>query len=115
MDNLGAAHRSPSRDALRAPVAPFTYRNGQGPHRRLGAELRFLPPYSPDLKLCARPVHPDRDGPFSKFKARARLLKRRAARRYRHIELWESIGHATDIFTPDECQNYFAAAGYDRV
>ena len=30
-------------------------------------------------------------------------------------ELWDAIGHATDIFTPAECENYFAAAGYDRV
>ena len=47
---------------------------------------------------------------FSKFKAD---LKRRAARTV--TELWEAIGHAIDIFTPAECQNYFAAAGYDRV
>ena len=47
---------------------------------------------------------------FSKFKAD---LKRRAARIV--SELWEAIGHATDIFTPAECQNYFAVAGYDRV
>ena len=47
---------------------------------------------------------------FSKFKAD---LKRRAARTVN--ELWDAIGHATDIFSPAECQNYFAAAGYDRV
>ena len=47
---------------------------------------------------------------FSKFEA---YLKRRAARTL--SELWEAIGHATDIFTPTECPNYFAAAGYDRV
>ena len=69
---------------------------------RAGAELRFLPPYSPDLN----PI----EMAFSKFEA---YLKRRAARTV--TELWEAIGHATDIFTPTECQNYFAAAGYDRV
>ena len=47
---------------------------------------------------------------FSKFEA---YLKRRAARTV--SELWDAIGHATDIFTLAECQNYFAAAGYDRV
>ena len=47
---------------------------------------------------------------FSKFKA---YLKRRAARTV--SELWNAIGKATDNFTPAECQNYFAAAGYDRV
>ena len=86
MDNL-AAHRS-------AAVCEAI--------RRAGAELRFLPPYSPDLI----PI----EMTFSKFKAD---LKRRAARTV--TELWEAIGHATDIFTPAECQNYFAAAGYDRV
>ena len=68
----------------------------------IGAELRFLPPYSPDLN----PI----EMAFSKFKAN---LKRRAARTV--TELWDAIGHATDIFTPAECQNYFAAAGYNRV
>ena len=47
---------------------------------------------------------------FSKFKA---YLKCRAARTV--TELWEAIGRATDIFTPAECGNDFAAAGYDRV
>ena len=84
MDNL-AAHRSAAQAIHRA-----------------GAELRFLPPYSPDLN----PI----EMAFSKFEA---YLKRRAARTV--SELWEAIGHATDIFTPAECQNYFAAAGYDRV
>ena len=41
---------------------------------------------------------------FSKFKAD---LKRRAARTV--TELWEAIGHATDIFSPGRVlQNYFA-------
>ena len=47
---------------------------------------------------------------FSKFKA---YLKRRAARTVN--ELWDAIGQATDIFSPAECENYFSAAGYDRV
>ncbi len=46
---------------------------------------------------------------FSKFKA---YLKRRAARTV--TELWEAIAQTTDIFTSAECQNYFAAAGYDH-
>ena len=47
---------------------------------------------------------------FSKLKA---SLKRRAARTL--PELWDAIGEATDNFTPAECENYFAAAGYDYV
>ncbi len=77
-----------------------------GPHceriQGAGAELRFLPPYSPDFN----PI----EMAFSKLKA---YLKRRAARTLN--ELWEAIGQATDNFGTAECQNYFAAAGYDRV
>ena len=69
---------------------------------RVGAELRFLPPYSPDLNLI--------EMAFSKFEAD---LKRRATRTV--TELWEAIGKATDVFTSAECENYFAAAGYDSV
>ena len=67
-----------------------------------GAELRFLPPYSPDFN----PI----EMAFSKLKA---SLKRRAARSI--SELWDAIGDATSTFTSAECQNYFTAAGYDRV
>ena len=86
MDNL-ACHRSAAvRDAIQGA----------------GAELRFLPPYSPDFN----PI----ETAFSKLKA---SLKQRAARTLN--ELWEAIGQATDNFSPAECQNCFAAAGYDRV
>ena len=86
MDNL-AAHRSPAvREAIRRP----------------GAELRFLPPYSPDLN----PI----EIAFSMVKAD---LKRRAGRTV--TDLRDAIGHATDILAPPECQHHFAAAGYDRV
>ena len=74
----------------------------RGAIHRAGAELRFLPPYSPDFN----PI----EMAFSKLKA---YLKRRAARTV--TELWDAIGQATDNVTPAECQNYFAAAGYDRV
>ena len=86
MDNLACHRSSAVRDAI----------------HQAGAELHFLPPYSPDLN----PI----EMAFSKFKA---YLKRRAARTV--PELWDAIGEATDNFTPAECQNYFAAAGYDRV
>ena len=65
-----------------------------------GAELRFLPPYSPDFN----PI----ELAFSKFKAH---LKRDAARTVGDI--WDAIANAADIFTQTECENYFAAAGYD--
>jgi transposase len=66
-----------------------------------GAELRFLPPYSPDFN----PI----EMAFSKLKA---FLKKTAARTV--DDLWHAIAQGIDTFTPTECQNYFAAAGYDR-
>ncbi len=66
-----------------------------------GAELRFLPPYSPDFN----PI----EMAFSKLKA---FLKKAAARTV--DDLWDAIAHGIDTFTPNECENYFAAAGYDR-
>ena len=66
-----------------------------------GAELRFLPPYSPDFN----PI----EMAFSKLKA---FLKKTAARTV--DDLWEAIAKGIETFSPIECQNYFAAAGYDR-
>lgn len=66
-----------------------------------GAELSFLPPYSPDFN----PI----ENAFSKLKA---ILRKAAARTI--DDLWHAIGEAIDAFTPRECQNYFAACGYDR-
>ena len=65
-----------------------------------GARLLFLPPYSPDFN----PI----ENAFSKLKA---LLRKAAARTV--DELWAVIGASLDAFTPAECANYFAAAGYD--
>jgi transposase len=66
-----------------------------------GAELRFLPPYSPDFN----PI----EMAFSKLKA---FLKKTAARTV--DDLWDAIAQGIDTLTPTECENYFAAAGYDR-
>jgi transposase len=65
-----------------------------------GAQLRFLPPYSPDFN----PI----ENAFSKLKA---LLRKAAERTI--ASLWNAIGRIIDTFSPDECANYFAAAGYD--
>ena len=46
---------------------------------------------------------------FSKLKA---FLKKIAARTV--DDLWDAIARGIDTFTPSECQNYFAAAGYDH-
>ena len=66
----------------------------------VGAELRFLPPYSPDLN----PI----EMAFSKLKA----LLRKAAERT--VEgLWAAIGRLVDVITPAESSNFFTAAGYE--
>ena len=64
-----------------------------------GAQLRYLPPYSPDLN----PI----ENAFSKLKA---LLRKAAERTV--DGLWTKIGSFLDLFLPDECKNYFTAAGY---
>jgi transposase len=64
-----------------------------------GARLLYLPPYSPDLN----PI----ENAFAKLKA----LLRKAAERT--VEgLWQAVAESLDAFTPQECRNYFAAAGY---
>lgn len=65
-----------------------------------GANVRFLPPYSPDFN----PI----ENAFSKFKA---SLRKAAARTV--PELWDAIAKAIDQFTPKDCAGYFAAAGYE--
>jgi transposase len=67
-----------------------------------GASLRYLPPYSPDFN----PI----ENAFAKLKA---LLRKAAERTIGG--LWTAIGRLLDSFTPRECANYFAAAGYDAT
>ena len=86
MDNL-PAHKQPAiRKAIEA----------------CGAELRYLPPYSPDLN----PI----EMAYSKLKA---LLKKAAARTI--DGLLEAIAHALPRITGSDCIGYFAAAGYGPV
>ena len=84
MDNL-SSHKGPKVRALIEAV---------------GAELLFLPPYSPDFN----PI----ENAFAKLKA---LLRKAAERTV--AGLWRAIGGIVDTFSPTECANYFAAAGYD--
>ena len=64
-----------------------------------GAILLYLPPYSPDLN----PI----EMAFAKLKT---LLRKTAART--RDSLWDAIANVLGAFTPDECANYFAHAGY---
>jgi len=85
MDNLPAHKVTGVREAIEAA----------------GADLLYLPPYSPDFN----PI----EMAFSKLKA---ILRKAATRTVPN--LWQAIARALDAFTPNECTNYFAAAGYDR-
>jgi len=67
-----------------------------------GARLQFLPPYSPDFN----PI----EMAFAKLKALLRKAAERAVDR-----LWTAVGDLLDAFTPAECANYFAAAGYNAT
>lgn len=67
--------------------------------RDRGAWLLFLPPYSPDLN----PI----EMAFAKLKAHLRAAAARTI-----DELWKAIGNICALFSPEECSNYFAAAGY---
>jgi transposase len=84
MDNLGSHKGAGVRAAIEAA----------------GASLLYLPPYSPDFN----PI----ENAFAKLKA---MLRKAAARTV--DTLWNVIGRAIETFTPRECANYFAAAGYD--
>ena len=86
MDNL-SSHKGPAvRRAIEAA----------------GANLLYLPPYSPDFN----PI----DNAFAKLKA---LLRKAAVRTIG--ALWDQIGMILNLFTPAECANYFANAGYDQT
>ena len=67
-----------------------------------GAELRYLPAYSPDLN----PI----EQAFAKLKALVR------AEAPRSVEgLWHTIGRCLGRFTAAECGNYLANSGYPRL
>ena len=84
MDNLGSHKGAAAREAIETA----------------GARLLFPPPYSPDFN----PI----ENAFAKLKA----LLRKAAARTRDA-LWDAVSTAIEAFSPQECRNYFSAAGYE--
>jgi transposase len=66
---------------------------------RAGANLRYLPPYSPDFN----PI----EQAFAKLKA---ALRKAAARTFE--ALIKAIANALADFKPQECANYIANSGY---
>ena len=83
IDNLGSHKGNAVRRAIRAA----------------GAKLFFLPPYSPDLN------------PIEQVFAKLKTLLRKAAERTSEAT-WKRIGILLASFTPHECANYLANAGY---
>lgn len=83
LDNLSAHKSTAAQDLLKAQ----------------GNWLLFLPRYSPDLN----PI----EMAFSKLKT---LIRKAAARTY--DDLWKAVGHVCDLFSDEECYNFFKAAGY---
>ena len=67
-----------------------------------GATLRYLPAYSPDFN----PI----EMAFSKLKAILRAAGERTV-----DGLWSAVGKALDAFLPQDCKNYFKAAGYGAI
>ncbi|QMT41344.1 IS630 family transposase [Neisseria shayeganii] len=65
----------------------------------VGASIRYLPPYSPDLN------------PIEKLFAKFKALLRRAGERTVGA-LWQRMGQLVDLFSAQECANYFKSAGY---
>lgn len=65
-----------------------------------GAELRYLPPYSPDMNPIEKA--------FSKLKAHLRKIAERSV-----PALLRTLESCADIFKPAECANYFTACGYE--
>ncbi|WP_420894206.1 IS630 family transposase [Vandammella animalimorsus] len=65
----------------------------------VGASIRYLPPYSPDLN------------PIEKLFAKFKALLRRAGERTVGA-LWQRMGQLVDLFSAQECANYFRSAGY---
>lgn len=86
MDNLGSHKGQAVRQAIRSA----------------GAQLLFLPPYSPDLN----PI----EQAFAKLKHWMRTAETRSRDTF-----WSSVGTILNRFTPDECANYLKNAGYASV
>ena len=83
VDNLSSHKSANAQDCLKAQ----------------GNWMPFLPPYSPDLN----PI----EMAFSKLKAHLRRLKART-----FDALVQSVAQTCDLFTPEQCRNFFTAAGY---
>jgi transposase len=86
LDNLGSHKGKSARNAIRAK----------------GAHLLFLPPYSPDLN------------PIEQVFAKLKHLLRAAEPR--DVEAtWRKVGELLDLFSSEQCANYFRNSGYVSI
>ena len=85
MDNL-PAHKGPRVEQL---------------IKAAGAELRYLPAYSPDMNPIEKA--------FSKLKAFLRKIAERAV-----AGLMRALETCAEIFKPSQCTNYFKSCGYEH-
>ena len=85
MDNL-PAHKGPRVEQL---------------IKAAGAELRYLPAYSPDMNPIEKA--------FSKLKAFLRKIAERAV-----AGLVRALETCAEIFKPSQCTNYFKSCGYEH-
>ena len=83
LDNLGSHKGTAVRHAI----------------RQAGADLLFLPPYSPDLN------------PIEMVFAKLKTLLRKADERS-IAAVWHRIGELLNTFSPEVCSNYLRHAGY---
>ena len=83
MDNLASHKKAGVREAIEA----------------VGAQVVYLPPYSPDFN------------PIELVFAKLKWLLRSAAERT-ISDLWHRLGELVDEFPPHECLNYFRHCGY---
>jgi transposase len=67
--------------------------------KEYGCWFLFLPPYGPDLNPIEMAV--------SKLKSHLRRIGARTIDR-----LIQAIGDVCELYTPDQCLNYFRASGY---
>jgi transposase len=80
-------------------LAPHKDKSARDLIEEVGAELCFLPPYSPDLNPIEKM--------WSKVKAFLRGAKARTEK-----ELYEKIGLALDTVTPHDVEGWFRSCGY---
>ena len=68
----------------------------------------MIPHHGAKRRREQEPSTPSIEMAFAKLKA---LIRKAAARTY--DQLWKAVGHVCNLFTEEECYNFFKAAGYE--